>query len=89
MTRNNSLAAAMWLLAAATALAAGPTWAGSLQNGMMSPWALVAFFWGAAALSVSIHYLARCLAQAPDALNRWWSAHRAAAARWAGARLAG
>jgi hypothetical protein len=89
MTRNNSLAAALWLLAAAAAFAAGPTWAGSMQNGMMSPWALVAFFWGAAALSVSIHYLAHYLAQAAHTLKRHWSGHRAAAAQPAGVGLGG
>lgn len=65
MTRNNSLAAALWLLAAAAAFAAGPTWAGGLQSGRMSPWALVAFFWGAAGLSVAIHYLSH----GPEALR--------------------
>ena len=87
MTMNNSLAAALWLLAAAAAFASGPTWAGSMQNGMMTPWALVAFFWGAAVLSVSIHYLAHCLAQAPHALKRRRSGHRAAAAQRASVRL--
>jgi len=68
MTTHRNLAAALWLLAAAAALAIGASWAGDAQSGKMSPWAMVALFWGAALVSVLIHYLSH---GAEDALKRY------------------
>jgi hypothetical protein len=67
MTTHRNLAAVLWLMAAAAAFAIGAMWAPDAQSGKLSPWALVAFFWGAALLSVLIHYLS----QGPDALRRY------------------
>jgi hypothetical protein len=67
MTTHRSLAAALWLLAGVVAFAVCSSWAGEAQSGKLSPWALVAFFWGAAAVSVAIHYLS----QGPEALRRY------------------
>src|SRR5262245_22187686 len=74
MSLHRSLAAALWLLAAAGAYALAASWADDAQSGKVQPWVLVAVFWGAAAVSVAIHYLSRYLAdqlaQAPVALRR-------------------
>jgi hypothetical protein len=79
MTTHRSLAAALWLLAGAFAFVGSAWWAGEVQSGKVPPWALVAFFWGAAGVSVAIHYLS----QGPDALRRY-RLHRATSV---GARL--
>jgi hypothetical protein len=87
MTKHNNFAAALWLLAAAVGLAAGVEWADNARSGLLTPWALVAFFWGVALVSVAIHYLAYYFAEAPHALKRYRFNHRAAVARWVGARF--
>ena len=66
MSIHRSLAAALWVLAAAAVFAIGASWAADAQDGKLTPWALVALFWGAALVSVLIHYLA----QGPDMLRR-------------------
>jgi hypothetical protein len=75
MSLHRSFAAALWVLAAAGAWAVAASWAGDAQTGKVHPWALVALFWGAAAVSVTIHYLSRYLAdqvaQAPSALGHY------------------
>jgi len=74
MSMHRSLAAGLWLLAAAGAYAVAVSWADDAQTGKVHPWVLVVVFWGAAAVSVAIHhishYLADQLEQAPDALKR-------------------
>jgi len=85
MTTHRNLAAALWLLAAAAAFAIGASWAGEAQSGKISPWALVAFFWGAALVSVLIHYLSR---GAEDALKRYRPHHKSAARAGAGPTMA-
>jgi len=87
MTKHNNFAVALWLLAAAVGLAAGLAWADSARSGLVTPWALVAFFWGAALVSVSIHYLAYYLAEGPQALKRYRLSHWAEVARRVGGRL--
>jgi hypothetical protein len=67
MTMHRSLAAALWLLAGAAAFAVATSWMSQAHSGKVSPWALVAFFWGAAGVSVAIHYLSR----GPEALKRY------------------
>jgi hypothetical protein len=67
MTTHRSLAAALWLLAAAVAFVICTAWAGEARSGKMPPWALVAVVWGAAGVSVAIHYLS----QGPEALRRY------------------
>src|SRR5262249_52640700 len=57
---------------AAVGLAAGVAWADSARSGLVTPWAMVAFFWGAALVSVSIRYLAYYLAEGPPAPKRYW-----------------
>ena len=57
MTTHRSLAAALWLLAGAAAFAVATSWMSQAQSGKVSPWALVAFFWGAAGVSVAIPVL--------------------------------
>jgi hypothetical protein len=59
MSRNNRVAVALWLLAAAAAFAIAAGWADSTRTAMIAPWALVAFFWGVALLSVLVHYLSQ------------------------------
>jgi hypothetical protein len=75
MTTHRSLAAALWLLAGAIAFAVCSSWIGEAQSGKLSPWALVAFFWGVAAASVAIHYLS----QGPEALRRYRLSRRSSA----------
>jgi hypothetical protein len=74
MSVHRSLAAALWLLAAAGAYAAAVSWAEDAQTGKLQPWVLVVVFWSAAAVSVAIHHLSRYLAdhlaQAPGLLRR-------------------
>jgi hypothetical protein len=67
MTTHRNLAAALWVLAGAAAFAVCSSWAAEAQSGKLSPWALIAFFWGAAGVSVAIHYLSR----GPEALRRY------------------
>jgi uncharacterized membrane protein YbhN (UPF0104 family) len=67
MSTRRGLAAVLWLLAAAAAIGVAASWADDAQDGKITPWALVAFFWSAALVSVLIHYLA----QGPDALRRY------------------
>ena len=83
MTTHRSLAAALWLLAGAAAFAVATSWMSQAQSGKVSPWALVAFFWGAAGVSVAIHYLSR----GAEALKRYRLS--LAAAEWRGAWLRG
>lgn len=54
---QRTFAAALWLLAAAVAI--GGSWGAGAQSGKMTPLALIAFFWGAAAVSMLIHYVPR------------------------------
>jgi hypothetical protein len=74
MSMHRSLAAALWLLAAAGAYAVAASWADDAQTGKLQPWVLVVVFWAAAAVSAAIHhvshYLAGQLAQAPEAFRR-------------------
>jgi hypothetical protein len=74
MSMHRSLAAGLWLLAAAGACAVAASWADDAQTGKIHPWVLVVLFWGAAAVSVAIHHLSRFLAeqlaQAPEMLVR-------------------
>jgi hypothetical protein len=72
-------AAALWLLAAAGVSSTGPAWAANTQTGKLHPWVLVAAFWGAALLSVSVHYLRQLLAQVAVWARRSW--HRSAPER--------
>lgn len=67
MTTHRSLAAALWLLVGAAVFAVATSWMSQAHSGKVSPWALVAFFWGAAGVSVAIHYLSR----GPEALKRY------------------
>jgi hypothetical protein len=83
MTTHRNVAAVLWLLAAAATLAIGAIWAPGAQSGKLSPWTLVAFFWGAALLSVLIHYLSH----GPDALRRYRLQHKATAAQRSGAKF--
>ncbi|MBO0766156.1 MAG: hypothetical protein J2P50_16420 [Hyphomicrobiaceae bacterium] len=80
---RRSLAAALWLLAAAGAYAMVISWADDAQTGKLQPWVLIVVFWAAAAVSVAIHHLSRYLtgqlAQLPEALRR--SPHHPARAR--------
>jgi hypothetical protein len=62
MVMHRSLAAVLWLLAAAGAYAAAAQWANDALAGKVHPWVLIVVFWGAAAVSVSIHHLSRYLA---------------------------
>lgn len=74
MSLHRSLAAGLWLVAAAGAYAVAVSWADDAQTGKVHPWVLVVLFWSAAAVSVAIHHLSRFLAeqlaQAPEALAR-------------------
>jgi hypothetical protein len=67
MTTHRSLAASLWLLAGVAAFAIANSWMSQAQSGKVSPWALVAFFWGAAGVSMAIHYLSR----GAEALKRY------------------
>jgi hypothetical protein len=73
MSMHRSLAAALWLLAAAGAYAMAVSWADDAQAGKLHPWVLVVVFWAAAAVSAAIHhlshYLAGQLAQLPEAFR--------------------
>jgi hypothetical protein len=62
MSMHRSLAAALWLLAAAGAYAMAVSWADDAQTGKLHPWVLVVVFWVAAAVSVAIHHLSHYLA---------------------------
>jgi hypothetical protein len=77
MSLHRSLAAGLWLVAAVGAYALAALWADDAQRGKVHPCALVALFWGVAAVSVAIHhlsrYLAEALAEGSDALRRRWS----------------
>jgi hypothetical protein len=76
-----SPAVAVWLLAAAGACSITPAWAATAQTGKLHPWVLVAVFWGAALLSVSVHYLRQLLAQAADWARHSWQRSAPARAR--------
>jgi hypothetical protein len=78
MSLFRSPAVAVWLLAAG-AYSIGPAWAGNAQTGKLHPWVLVAVFWGAALLSVSVHYVRQYLPQAAAWTRRAW--HRNAPVR--------
>jgi hypothetical protein len=75
MSMHRSLAAALWLLAAAGAYAMAVSWADDAQSGKLQPWVLVVVFWAAAAVSVAIHhlshYLADQLAPLPEAFGHY------------------
>lgn len=83
MSMHRCLAAALWLLAAAAAFAIGASWAGDAQSGKMTPWALVALFWGAALVAVLVHYLAL----GGDALTRYLHHHKRLSGPRPGAEL--
>lgn len=74
MFMQRSLAAALWLVAAAGAYAVAVWCADDAQTGKLHPWVLVVVFWTAAAVSVAIHHLSRYLAGqlalTPEALRR-------------------
>ena len=72
MSFPRSPAVAVWLLAAGGVYSIGPAWADDAQTGKLHPWVLLAVFWGAALLSVSIHYLLLYLAQAAAWTRRSW-----------------
>ena len=71
MSMHRSLAAALWLLAAAGGYAMALSWADAAQTGNLHPWVLIVVFWAAAAASAAIHHLSRYLAdqlaQLPEA----------------------
>jgi hypothetical protein len=73
MSMHRSLAAALWLLAAAGGYAMALSWADDAQTGNLHPWVLVVVFWAAAAVSAAIHhlshYLADQFAQLPEAFR--------------------
>src|SRR5262245_6458739 len=83
MTTHRSLAAALWLLAGAAAYAVCTAWAAEAQSGKVPPWALIALFWGAAGVSVAIHYLS----QGPEVLRRYRLSLAPAARRGARPRV--
>src|SRR5262249_9637301 len=63
------------------------------QTGKLHPWVLLVVFWGAAFISVSIHYLLRYLAQAAAWARHSWGRHAVQRARlglraWISAALA-
>src|SRR5262249_37110323 len=72
MSFPRSPAFAVWLLVAAVACNIGIAWADDAQAGKVHPWVLLAVFWGAALLSVSLHYLLQYLAQAAVWAQRSW-----------------
>src|SRR5687767_975698 len=90
MSMHRSLAAGLWLLAAAGAYAVGAAWADVARSGKLPPWTLIVLFWGAAMVSVAIHHLSRYLvahlADVPDTLSRqamrWSHAARLQARRF-------
>jgi hypothetical protein len=77
MSFPRSPAVAVWLLATTGACSIGDAWAHDAQTGKAHPWVLLAVFWGAALLSVSIHYLLVYLARATAWTRRSWHRHAA------------
>ena len=57
MSKPKILAALLWILAAATAFAICAIWITNVQDGMISAWVILPFFWSAALLSVLGHLL--------------------------------
>jgi hypothetical protein len=72
MSFPRSPAVAVWLLAAAGTFGSSEAWANDAETGKLHPWVLLAVFWGAALLSVSIHYLLLYLPHAALWARRAW-----------------
>ena len=83
MSFLRSPAAVVWLLAAVGAYSIGDAWADDAHADKLHPWVLLAVFWGAALLSVSIHYLLPYLAQAAGWARRAWLQQAGASTRLA------
>jgi hypothetical protein len=82
MSVHHSLAAALWLLTAVGAYALVAHWADGAQSGKLQPWVLLIVFWGAALVSVAIHYLSQYLARAAEVLGRDWRRYRMQRWQW-------
>jgi hypothetical protein len=72
MSFPRSPAVAVWLLAATSTFGISEAWANDAETGKLHPWVLLAVFWGAALLSVSIHYLFLYLPHAALRARRAW-----------------
>ena len=72
MSFPRSPAVAVWLLAATGTFGISDAWANDAETGKLHPWVLLAVFWGAALLSVSIHYLLLYLPHAAGWARRAW-----------------
>lgn len=64
------LAALLQILAVVVAFAVCALWIADAQSGTVSAWAILPFFWSAAALAVLGHYLARWRAPVTHYLAR-------------------
>jgi hypothetical protein len=85
MLLQRILNAALWLGAVAAGLVICAVWLVDTQSGKISAWAILPFFWGAAAFAVLVHYLG----QLRDPIGRYLSRHKPLAGPRPGAELPG